>query len=78
MNLAGYIDHTILKADATREQVLKVCEEAITHCFWSVCVNPYYVAPVAEALKGSSVKVCSVIGFPLGASVTAVDRKSVV
>lgn len=72
MNLAGYIDHTILKADATSEQVLKVCEEAITHGFWSVCVNPFYVAPVAEALKGSSVKVCSVIGFPLGASVTAI------
>lgn len=72
MNLAGYIDHTILKADATREQVLQVCEEAKTHGFWSVCVNPYYVSTVSEALKGSSVKVCSVIGFPLGASVTAV------
>ncbi|MDK9709686.1 deoxyribose-phosphate aldolase [Acidaminobacter sp.] len=72
MNLAGYIDHTILKADATREQVLQVCEEAKTHGFWSVCVNPYYVSAAAEALKDSAVKVCSVIGFPLGASVTAV------
>ncbi|MZQ99178.1 MAG: deoxyribose-phosphate aldolase [Acidaminobacter sp.] len=72
MNLAGYIDHTILKPDATREQVLQVCEEAKIHGFWSVCVNPYYVSVVAEALKGSTVKVCSVIGFPLGASVTAV------
>lgn len=72
MNLAGYIDHTILKADATREQVLQVCEEAKTHGFWSVCVNPYYVSAAAEALKDSDVKVCSVIGFPLGASVTAV------
>lgn len=72
MNLAGYIDHTILKPDATREQVLQVCEEAKTHGFWSVCVNPYYVSVVADALKGSTVKVCSVIGFPLGASVTAV------
>ncbi|SCZ77074.1 deoxyribose-phosphate aldolase [Acidaminobacter hydrogenoformans] len=72
MNLAGYIDHTILKADATREQVIQVCEEAKTHGFWSVCVNPYYVSLVAEALKGSSVRVCSVIGFPLGASVTSV------
>jgi len=72
VNLAGYIDHTILKADATREQVLQVCEEAKTHGFWSVCVNPYYVSDVSEALKGSKVKVCSVIGFPLGASVTSV------
>jgi len=72
VNLAGYIDHTILKPDATREQVLQVCEEAKIHGFWSVCVNPYYVSVVAEALKGSTVKVCSVIGFPLGASVTAV------
>lgn len=72
MNLAGYIDHTILKPDATREQVLQVCEEAKAHGFWSVCVNPYYVSVVADALKGSTVKVCSVIGFPLGASVTAV------
>ena len=72
MNLASYIDHTILKADATRDQVLQVCEEAKAHSFWSVCVNPYYVSVVAEALKGSDVKVCSVIGFPLGASVTSI------
>lgn len=72
MNLASYIDHTILKADATREQVIQVCEEAKAHGFWSVCVNPYYVSLVAEALKGSAVKVCSVIGFPLGAGVTSV------
>lgn len=72
MNLAGYIDHTLLKPDATREQVLKLCQEAVTHHFWSVCVNPFYVSTAAEALKGSDVKVCSVIGFPLGASVTSI------
>lgn len=72
MNLAGYIDHTLLKADATRDQVLQVCKEAVEHHFWSVCVNPYYVSAAAEALKGSTVKVCAVIGFPLGASVTSV------
>lgn len=72
MNLAGYIDHTLLKADATRDQVLQVCKEAVEHHFWSVCVNPYYVSAATEALKGSAVKVCAVIGFPLGASVTSV------
>ncbi len=72
MNLASYIDHTILKADATRDQVFQVCEEAKAHGFWSVCVNPYYVSFVAQCLKGSDVKVCSVIGFPLGASVTSI------
>lgn len=59
-------DHTILKADATKEQVAKICEEALQHEFASVCVNQYYTAFVAEKLKGSSVKVCTVVGFPLG------------
>lgn len=72
MNLAKYIDHTILKPETTREQVIKVCEEAKAHGFFSVCVNPYYVSLVKEQLAGSDVKVCSVIGFPLGASVTSV------
>lgn len=71
MNLAKYIDHTILKANATEAEVLKVCAEAREHSFFSVCVNPYYVKTVAEALKGSDVKVCSVIGFPLGQNTTA-------
>ena len=60
------IDHTLLKQDATPEQILKLCEEAKEHDFMSVCVNPAYVALAAEALKGSDVKVCTVIGFPLG------------
>ncbi|MGX8794704.1 deoxyribose-phosphate aldolase [Fusibacter sp. JL298sf-3] len=71
MNLAQYIDHTILKPDVTEADVLKVCTEAKTHHFYSVCVNPYYVKTVAEALKGSDVKVTSVIGFPLGQNTTA-------
>lgn len=72
MKLAKYFDHTILNPDATNEDVLKVCKEAKEHDFFSVCVNPYYVALVSKALKGTDVKVTSVIGFPLGASVSEV------
>jgi len=72
MKLAKYFDHTILNPDATKEDVLEVCKEAKEHDFFSVCVNPYYVALVREALKGTDVKVTSVIGFPLGASVSEV------
>ena len=60
------IDHTLLKQDATPEQILKLCQEAKEFDFTSVCVNPAYVPLAAEALKGSDVKVCTVIGFPLG------------
>lgn len=59
-------DHTILKADATREAVAKICEEAKEYGFMSVCVNSYYTAFVAEKLKDNDVKVCTVVGFPLG------------
>ena len=65
-------DHTILKADATEEQVLKICNEAKEHDFASVCVNQYYTKFVAEQLKGTDVKVCTVVGFPLGQSDTRV------
>ena len=64
------IDHTLLKQDASPEQILKLCEEAKEHDFMSVCVNPAYVPLAAEALKGSDVKVCTVIGFPLGMNLT--------
>ncbi|MTI70731.1 MAG: deoxyribose-phosphate aldolase [Firmicutes bacterium] len=67
-NIASYIDHTILKPDTTKDNVKKVCNEAKDYGFASVCVNPYYVKYVNEQLKGSSVKVTSVIGFPLGNS----------
>lgn len=67
-----YFDHTILKADATEAQVAKICEEALENNFASVCVNQYYTKFVAEKLKGSDVKVCTVVGFPLGMSDTRV------
>lgn len=67
-----YFDHTILKAEATEAQVAKICEEALAHDFASVCVNQYYTKFVAEKLKGSDVKVCTVVGFPLGMSETRV------
>lgn len=75
MNLAKYIDHTILKANATEAEVIQVCDEAKTHSFYSVCINPYYVSLVANQLKGSEVKVTSVIGFPLGSNTTEIKAK---
>ncbi len=66
-----YIDHTLLKADATAEQILRVCSEAITYDFAAVCVNAFYVPLVSSTLKDSSVNTCTVVGFPLGASPTS-------
>lgn len=66
--LAKYIDHTILKPDATKSEVLKVCEEAIEYGFASVCVNSTHISIVAKALEGTDVAPCCVIGFPLGAN----------
>ncbi len=66
--LAKYIDHTLLKPDATRLQILQICEEAKAHHFASVCVNSGRIGLVAEALKGSGVAPCCVVGFPLGAA----------
>jgi deoxyribose-phosphate aldolase len=68
--LAKLIDHTILKPEATREQVVKLCNEAIENGFASVCVNPANVEICAQLLKETNVKVCTVIGFPLGANTT--------
>lgn len=64
-------DHTILKADATKDAVIKICKEAREHDFMSVCVNSYYTSLVAKELQGSDVKVCTVVGFPLGQMSTA-------
>ena len=64
------IDHTLLKQDATPEQIVNLCEEAKKFDFMSVCVNPAYVPLAASCLKGSDVKVCTVIGFPLGMNLT--------
>ena len=65
--LASYIDHTLLKPESTREQFVRLCEEAVTYRFKSVCVNSFWVPFVTGILKGSGIKICSVIGFPLGA-----------
>ena len=66
--IAGMIDHTLLRPDATLDQVNQLCREACKNHFAAVCVNPFYIAQVHTLLKGSGVKSCSVIGFPLGAS----------
>lgn len=70
-NIAALIDHTLLKPEATEEQVVQLCAEAKQYNFASVCVNPSFVAVAAEQLKGAESKVCTVIGFPLGASTSA-------
>jgi deoxyribose-phosphate aldolase len=69
-SIARLIDHTILKPEAIREEVLQVCAEALQFEFASVCVYPYWAKSVAAELKGSPVKVCVVSGFPLGATTT--------
>jgi deoxyribose-phosphate aldolase len=68
MNLAAFIDHTLLRPDATFAEIDQLCAEAKLHGFASVCVNPYWVPAAATALAGSPVKVCTVAGFPLGAN----------
>lgn len=68
--IAAMIDHTLLKANATDDQIVKLCGEAKENRFASVCVNPCHVARAAELLKGSGIAVCTVIGFPLGAGTT--------
>ncbi len=70
--LSKYFDHTILKPDATRDEVIRICKEALEYKFFSVCVNPCHVKLVTEQLSGSGVKPCSVIGFPLGANTTKI------
>ena len=72
--VAGLIDHTLLKPDATQAEIERLCQEAAEHKFASVCVNPAWVALCASRLRGTSVMVCSVVGFPLGA--TTADVKN--
>lgn len=72
MSKNKYIDHTLLKADATIGQVEQLAKEAKEHDFAAVCVNPHWVPLCSELLKGTNVKVCTVVGFPLGAGTTAV------
>ena len=69
-NIAQYIDHTLLRANATEAQIRRLCEEAMEYHFASVCVNTCYVPLAAELLKGSGVKTCCVVGVPLGAMST--------
>ncbi len=71
-NVAGIIDHTLLKQNASKAQIEKICQEARDYAFASVCVNPCYVKLCAELLKDSPVNVCTVIGFPLGANTSSV------
>jgi deoxyribose-phosphate aldolase len=70
-SIASLIDHTLLKADATRADILELCRQARDHDFASVCVNAYWVPLAAAELAASPVKVCTVVGFPLGATSTA-------
>ncbi|MGI6146158.1 MAG: deoxyribose-phosphate aldolase [Bacillota bacterium] len=77
LDLARIIDHTLLKPDATEEAVRRLCEEALEHGFASVCVNPANVALCASLLESSPVKVCTVIGFPLGATTSFVKAAEV-
>ncbi len=72
MNRAKLIDHTLLKPIATQSDIKHLCDEARQYGFCSVCVNPYWVAFAKEQLRGTDVKVCTVIGFPLGANTTSV------
>ncbi|MEM6258315.1 MAG: deoxyribose-phosphate aldolase [Planctomycetota bacterium] len=80
-NIASMIDHTILKAEATRDDVMRLCDEALEHGFASVCVSGVFVPNVREKLAGSEVKTCAVAGFPLGAMkpmVKAIEATSLV
>lgn len=72
MELNRMIDHTLLKPEATRQQVKNLCEEALEYNFKSVCINPFWVSYAKDILKDSEVSVCTVIGFPLGANTTSV------
>ncbi len=69
-NMAGHIDHTLLKAETTRDQVLRLCEEAKSYRFGAVCLNGRWVSLAADRLQGSGVKVAAVVSFPLGADTT--------
>ena len=74
-NLASYIDHTLLKPTATKVDILQLCNEAKQYHFASVCVNPCWVKLCAETLKDSGVKICTVIGFPLGANTSEIKAQ---
>lgn len=71
-NIARYIDHTLLKPEATRQDIARLCAEAKRYNFAAVCINPAYVKIASDLLRGSPVRICTVVGFPLGTTTTAV------
>jgi len=73
-NVAGFIDHTLLKSDATADQIVQLCEEAAFFNFAAVCVNPWWIGLAVSVLHGTPVKIATTIGFPLGANHTTVKR----
>ena len=73
-SVARIIDHTLLRPEATQEQIVQLCREALQYSFASVCVNPCYIATASSMLRRSPSKVCTVIGFPLGANLTSIKR----
>lgn len=70
--IAQFIDHTALTTEKNEKDILQLCEEAIENQFWSVCINSGYIPLAKEKLQGSNVKICTVVGFPLGANLTSV------
>ena len=70
--LAGLIDHTILKPQTSEIEVAKICQEAINYGFWSVCVNPSYVSFASRSIRNKPIRVCSVVGFPFGSNTVEV------
>lgn len=74
-DVAKYIDHTNLKPEATPDDIKRLCKEAMTYGFYAVCVNPVFVSQCAQWLAGSGVKLCTVVGFPLGAVLTEVKAR---
>jgi deoxyribose-phosphate aldolase len=72
--VAGFIDHTLLKSEATAEQIVRLCEEAAAFNFAAVCVNPWWIGLSVSVLRGAPVKIATTIGFPLGANHTTVKR----
>lgn len=68
--MAGMIDHTLLKAEAGRDDIINLCREAMEYGYYSVCINPFYVPLASKVLSGSGVNICTVIGFPLGMTTT--------
>lgn len=75
MNIAQYIDHTLLKPDATHEQIVKLCEEAREYGFYAVCVNPVWIKLCGQLLYRSGVKLCMAVGFPLGANLPEIKAQ---